>query len=561
MAQVALAKATSFIALLRADGRLLDVTDAPLTSAGLDRHEVIGHLLWQTPWCRHSEDGAGRPAAGRRAGRRRALRALRRRADAGQRRAPCPRPSTSCCGRCAAPTAASRSSSPRAARSPTASARRSGSRARTPSCRCSPTGSRASTTTASGCSAELSHDLRAPLQIVLTRAERPAPPRRGEALRGARRRASGSPRSTRSSRSTPCSSRSAATTARRAWRWSTTTSPPTVRSVAEQFDALAAERGIQLVDRDARGGPRALRPRAHQPRGLQPARQRAALRAGRRRRPLLARPPTGETAVIEVADSGAGVPPEQRERALRALPHGRQRPAAAPAPASGWRSCKEFVALHGGDVALGEAPEGGALFTVRAPARAGRPPSRRRRGSRSSSPPPAAPATSRSTWPPSWPGTRPTRWPSSTCPSVLLVDRDAEPRRRRSPTRSSGRAGVFTATEARRGAAPGHRPAARHGRHRPARGRGHRRRRCCDRMAREWRLAGVLRVALVERGGDPAVRTRCRRPARRTSSPSRWRATSCARASACCSSTPRCAAAADAAEAELRRLRGAATRR
>ena len=37
MAQVALAKATSFIALLRADGRLLDVTDAPLTSAGLDR--------------------------------------------------------------------------------------------------------------------------------------------------------------------------------------------------------------------------------------------------------------------------------------------------------------------------------------------------------------------------------------------------------------------------------------------------------------------------------------------------------------------------------------------
>src|SRR3954453_20308889 len=56
MAQVALAKATSFIALLRPDGRLLDVTDAPLTSAGLDRHEVVGHLLWQTPWCRHSED-------------------------------------------------------------------------------------------------------------------------------------------------------------------------------------------------------------------------------------------------------------------------------------------------------------------------------------------------------------------------------------------------------------------------------------------------------------------------------------------------------------------------
>ena len=35
---------------------MLDVTDAPLTAAGIDRHEVVGHLLWQTPWCRHSED-------------------------------------------------------------------------------------------------------------------------------------------------------------------------------------------------------------------------------------------------------------------------------------------------------------------------------------------------------------------------------------------------------------------------------------------------------------------------------------------------------------------------
>src|SRR3954466_15352607 len=56
MASVALAKATSFIALLRADGRMLDVTDAPLTAAGIDRHRVVGELLWQTPCCRHSED-------------------------------------------------------------------------------------------------------------------------------------------------------------------------------------------------------------------------------------------------------------------------------------------------------------------------------------------------------------------------------------------------------------------------------------------------------------------------------------------------------------------------
>src|SRR3954466_15101196 len=56
MASVALAKATSFIALLRADGKMLDVTDAPLTAAGIDRHEVAGHPLWQAPWCRHSKD-------------------------------------------------------------------------------------------------------------------------------------------------------------------------------------------------------------------------------------------------------------------------------------------------------------------------------------------------------------------------------------------------------------------------------------------------------------------------------------------------------------------------
>ena len=63
MAQVALAKATSFIALLRADGRLLDVTDAPLTSGGLDRHEVVGPPAVADAVVPALRGRAGRPAA------------------------------------------------------------------------------------------------------------------------------------------------------------------------------------------------------------------------------------------------------------------------------------------------------------------------------------------------------------------------------------------------------------------------------------------------------------------------------------------------------------------
>ena len=65
-----------------------------------------------------------------------------------------------------------------------------------------------------------------------------------------------------------------------------------------------------------------------------------------------------------------------------------------------------------------------------------------------------------------------------------------------------------------------------------------------DRMAREWRLAGVLRVALVERGGDPAVRTALLEAGAQdfiAEPPARERAAR--RASGCCSSTRRCGAA------------------
>jgi len=50
MAQVAHAKSSSFIALLDPAGCVLDVNPAALIAGGLDRGEVVGLPLWSTPW-------------------------------------------------------------------------------------------------------------------------------------------------------------------------------------------------------------------------------------------------------------------------------------------------------------------------------------------------------------------------------------------------------------------------------------------------------------------------------------------------------------------------------
>ena len=211
----------------------------------------------------------------------------------------------------------------------------------------------------------------------------------------------------------------------------------------------------------------------------------------------------GDTAVVEIADSGVGVPPEQRallfER-FRTADNGHGRAGTG----LGLAIVKEFVALHGGTVAVGEAPEGGALFTVRLP-----------REPAASEPAPLRlsqqlAAARRARYvkehlAAELGGHDPDPLAELDLPSVLLVDRDRE---RTTPLADAleGRAGVFTATEAAEalrlatdlqpdmvviGRLDGEGTATA----------------LLDRMAREWRLAGVLRVALVERGGDPAVRT------------------------------------------------------
>src|SRR3954451_21239919 len=50
MAQVAHAKSSSFLALLDAEGHVLDVNPAALIAGTVDRLEVAGPPLWSTPW-------------------------------------------------------------------------------------------------------------------------------------------------------------------------------------------------------------------------------------------------------------------------------------------------------------------------------------------------------------------------------------------------------------------------------------------------------------------------------------------------------------------------------
>lgn len=74
---------------------------------------------------------------------------------------------------------------------------------------------------------------------------------------------------------------------------------------------------------------------------------------------------------VEIADSGPGVPPDERERVFARFARGAGEAARrAGGTGLGLAIVKDFVELHGGRVELGTAPEGGALFAIRVPARA-----------------------------------------------------------------------------------------------------------------------------------------------------------------------------------------------
>jgi signal transduction histidine kinase len=501
MAQVALAKATSFIALLRPDGTLLDVTDAPLTAAGLDRHEVIGKVLWQTPWCRHSGDVQAD-----------LRRAIELAADGRFARFDVElmmgsggtvpetvdlvlRPLRGVDGRVAFLVAEGRQVSDR---------KRAEERIARQNAELSVLTDRLARIHhfRERLLAELSHDLRAPLQIVLTRAERLRRHRQDDSLeaetQGIRLAALDALEQVDAMLEQVRRDHGEARLA-----LVDDDLAATLRSVAEQFDALASERGIRLVVE----APEAVSARFDPERisrvvsNLLANALRYAAAGGVVRCALAT---DGRTAVIEVADSGIGVPPEQREllfERFRTAENGDARSGTG----LGLAIVREFVALHGGTVEVGEAPEGGALFTVRLPCEpAASEPAPMRLSQQLA-------AARRARYvrehlEAELAGTAPDPLAELELPSVLLVDRDPQ---RTTPLADAleHRAGVFTATEATEalrlatdlrpdmvviGRLDGDGSATA----------------LLDRMAREWRLAGVLRVALVERGGDSAVRSR-----------------------------------------------------
>jgi signal transduction histidine kinase len=74
------------------------------------------------------------------------------------------------------------------------------------------------------------------------------------------------------------------------------------------------------------------------------------------------------TLILEVADDGPGVPPEQRATIFERYHRG----TLSSGTGLGLAIVGEIAALHGGSVAVGDAPEGGALFTFELPLRRSR---------------------------------------------------------------------------------------------------------------------------------------------------------------------------------------------
>jgi len=78
--------------------------------------------------------------------------------------------------------------------------------------------------------------------------------------------------------------------------------------------------------------------------------------------------PDGDHARVEVADSGPGIPEEERERVFDRFYRGRQAPGGG--SGLGLAIVRQIVTLHGGWIALDQSPSGGLLVSARFPAKA-----------------------------------------------------------------------------------------------------------------------------------------------------------------------------------------------
>jgi signal transduction histidine kinase len=146
-----------------------------------------------------------------------------------------------------------------------------------------------------------------------------------------------------------------------------------VRLTASHFESLAAERGMRFAV-EAPDSP--LRAEAD-PEKLERVLLNLLANAfkftpgGGSVRCRLRTERDGTAAVIEVEDAGPGVSPEQRERIFERYGQGAEDTARRfGGTGLGLAIAREFVELHGGEIAVEDAPSGGALFRVRVPLRA-----------------------------------------------------------------------------------------------------------------------------------------------------------------------------------------------
>ncbi|WP_028065264.1 ATP-binding protein [Solirubrobacter soli] len=369
MAQVAHAKSSSFIALLDGDGHVLDVNPAALIAGGVDRSEVIGLPLWTTGWWLGADKTAimtlrqaiesvadGRfvrfdtdvriESAGRDIGTLDLLlRPLRGRDGQVAFIVAEGRPITDrkrVEQRLARQNAELSALTQRLARVHDYRERLLG---------------------------ELSHDLRAPLHVVITRSEQVL---RTAASDDVRAQVTGIRLAAMDAleQINDMLEQVKADHGEVQLTLVNADMSQAVRTVAEQFAPLAEDRDIELelslpnavsarfdVERLSRVVSNLLANAIrHAPIG---GRVRCSLAAG------------DGAASLEVADSGPGVPEEHRAKVFgrfRSGLDGDGRSSGAGA-GLGLAIVREFVELHGGEIELGQAPEGGALFTVTLPLR------------------------------------------------------------------------------------------------------------------------------------------------------------------------------------------------
>jgi signal transduction histidine kinase len=74
----------------------------------------------------------------------------------------------------------------------------------------------------------------------------------------------------------------------------------------------------------------------------------------------------GDRARVEVADTGPGIPAEERERVFDRFYRGRNAPAGG--SGLGLAIVRQVATLHGGEIELDEGPSGGLTVSARFPA-------------------------------------------------------------------------------------------------------------------------------------------------------------------------------------------------